>query len=451
MQVSIEDKSTVKKVIHVEIPSKDVVTELDKDYREINKNSTIKGFRKGKTPRKVLESKFSKSVHEEVSSRLIQNAFSDIAREHQFNVLGSPHVEPAELKPGEDYVFDITIEVKPELEDVDFKGIALTKNMYEVAEEDIEKQISAIRKSMATKKAITEERPVKPDDFVLIDYQGFIGGEPYEKTPKIENYVMAVSGDQVPGEFSDRLIGAIPEQELEIEVVHPEDDPNEGVAGKTITYTVSLKEIQEEELPPADDSLVDNLGQFENFEALKKQIRENLEMGIAQRVQHELSEQAFKALLEKYPFEIPEVLVESELEGILSEAEQAYLQNNMRLEDVGLDRDTLRTQYAHVAEDQARRHILLGKIIDQEKLELTDEEMEKSFQKMADDMNASVDAVKNFFKQDAKQLEYYKYTQLEKKAAELILENGIITEVKPELDAATETEIKEDVSSETSE
>ena len=185
--------------------------------------------------------------------------------------------------------------------------------------------------------------------------------------------------------------------------------------------------------------LVANLGQYKDLDELKAAILDNLKKGYEQRIQHELSEQIFTNLLEKNEFEVPDTMVDAELQGIIAEAEQAYAQNNINLEDVGLSQDFLKTQYRGVAEKQARRHILLGKIIDQESIELTDDELEAGFAEMALGMNASVDAVKNFFKMDGRQLEYYKHTQLEKKAVRLIIEQGAVTEVAPEV----ETEVSE--------
>jgi trigger factor len=435
MQLKIEEKSTVKKVLHVEIPKEDVVKELNKAYNELKKTASIKGFRKGKAPRKVLENRFSKDVHADVAPRLIQEAFSEALEEHKFNIVGGPQVDPPELNPEADYCFDIGIEVRPELEDVDFKGVELTQTMYEASDEEVDAQLEMIRKTMATKQPVTEERPVKADDFVRIDYQGFVDGKPFDGTPMVENYVMAIGGDTQPEEFSAKLTGVIPEKELDIDVVYAEDHDDKALAGKTVTYKVLLKEIQEEILPPKDDALVENLGQYENLDALKAAILDNLKKGYEQRTQHELSEQVFTALLEKNEFEVPDAMVEMELEGIITEAEQAYAQNNINLEDVGLGKEFLKTQYRDVAEKQARRHVLLGKIIEQEKLELTDEELEKGFEEMAVGMNASVDAVKNLFKMNERQLDYYKHTQLEKKAARLIIEQGVITEVAPEAEA----------------
>ncbi len=422
----------MKKVLSFEIPKETIAKELDNAYRELKKTADIKGFRKGKIPRKVLENRFSGDVHSNITSRLIQDSFVDAVTEHKLHVVGSPEMDPPELDPQSDYAFEVTVEVKPEIEAVEFDGINIEKRQYEVSEAEVDSQIYMIQKTMAKKKTVTEERPVKETDYVLIDYEGFFEDKPFEKTPRIENYVMAVNNTTMPPEFSEKLIGAIAPQDLEIEVTYQDDYFDENLCGKTILYKVALKEIQEEILPEINDELVKDLGQFETIEDVKKSIRENLGKGYEQRVHHEMSEQVFTHLLDKYQFEVPDAMVEAELDGIVMEAEQAYAQNGSSLESIGLSREKLRTDYKDVAEKQARRHLILDKIITQEKLELTDEELEESFERMARGMNASVDAVKNYFKMDPKQLDYYKHTELEKKAVSLIIERGVMTEVSPD-------------------
>lgn len=448
MQVKIEDQSSVKKVLSFEIPKEKIAKELTKAYNELKKNADIKGFRKGKIPRKVLENRFSKDVHSDVAPRLIQEVFVDAIREHDLNVVGGPQLDPPELDPDADYVFDITVEVKPELADVEFEGLELEKTKYEVSDAEIDSQIYMIQKTMAKKEPVTEERPVKDSDFVLIDYEGFLNGEAFDQTPKVENYVMGINQGALPKEFSEKLIGAIPVQDLDIEVVYPDDFNDDNLKGKTIVYKVSLKEIQEEILPEADDDLVKGLGKFETLDEVKASIRDNLEKGIEQRVKHEMSEQIFLALLEKIEFEVPEALIEGELNGIIAETEQAYAQNNTSLEELGLSKDAMKVQYRDVAEKQARRHLILDKLITQESMDLTEDELEVSFEEMAQAMNASKDAVKNYFNMDPKQLDYYKHTQLEKKAVDLIIEKSSVTEVAPK---AVQEDVKEETSEETEE
>ena len=442
MQVKIQDQSSVKKVLSFEIPKEKVAKELSKAYDELKKKADIKGFRKGKIPRKVLENRFSSDVHADVAPRLIQDAFIEAIREHDLNVVGGPQMDPPELNPDADYIFDVTIEVKPELPDVEFEGIDLKKTQYAVSEAEIDSQIHMIQKTMAKKETVTEARPVQETDFVLIDYEGFLDGEAYDKTPRVENYVMGINQQVLPKEFSEKLIGAIPVQDLEIEVVYGDDYHDDALQGKNIVYKVTLKEIQEEILPEANDDLVKDLGKFETLDEVKTSIRENLEKGYERRIKHEMSEQVFQHLLEKCEFEVPEAMVEGELNGIIAETEQAYAANNTSLEEAGLTKEAMKTQYRDVAEKQARRHLLLDKIISQEKLELTEEELDASFEEMAKGMNATKDAVKNYFNMDPRQLEYYKHTQLEKKAIDLIIEKGSVTEVEPEAvqEAAPEEE-----------
>jgi len=434
MQVKIEDKSAVKKVLSFEIPKEKVTKELDKAYNELKKKADIKGFRKGKIPRKVLENRFSKDVHADVAPRLIQDSFVEAIQEHNLNIVGGPQLDPPELNPDSDYVFDITVEVKPELPEIDYNGMSLEKNRYTVSADEIDAQIHMIQKTMAKKQKVDESRAVTDSDFVLIDYQGFLNDEPYEHTPKIENFLYKIGQGTLPEEFSEKLTGCVPVQDIEVEVAYPEDHPDENLKGRTIVYKVTLNEIQEEILPEINDDLVKGLGKFETLDQVRESIRENLEKGIAQRVKHELSEQIFQHLLEKYQFEVPEAMIEGELNGIISETEQAYSANNTSLEEHGLSREALSEQYRDVAEKQARRHLILDKIITQEKMDLTEEEMEKSLEEMARGMNATVDAIKNFFKADPRQMEYYKHTQLEKKAIDLIIEESQVTEKDPESD-----------------
>lgn len=432
MQVKIEDKTAVKKILYFEIPKEKVAEELNKAYNELKKKADIKGFRKGKIPRKVLENRFSKDVHADVAPRLIQDSFVEAIQEHNLNIVGGPQLDPPELNPDSDYVFDITVEVRPELPQVDYEDMAIEKNRYTVSDAEIDAQIHMIQKTMAKKQKVTETRAVKESDFVLINYQGFLNNEPFESTPKIENFLYKLGQGALPEAFSEKLTGCVPVQDIEVEVAYPEDHPDENLKGKTILYKVTLKEIQEEILPEINDDLVKGLGNFETLDQVKDSIRENLEKGIEQRVKHELSEQIFQQLLEKYEFEVPEAMIEGELNGIISETEQAYAANNTSLEEHGLSREKLSEQYRDVAEKQARRHLILDKIITQEKLDLTEEEMDKSLEEMARGMNATVDAIKNFFNMDPKQMEYYKHTQLEKKAIDLIIKTSQVTEKDPE-------------------
>lgn len=431
MQVTVENLSSVKKTLHIEIPEKEITNELDKAYNELKKNAKIKGFRPGKAPRSVLESMFRKDVHADVTSRLIQSSFVEALKETDLNVIGNPQIDPPPLKEKEPYRYDATVEVRPDIENIDFKGLPLKKTMYSVQDKEIDTQLEMLRKNVAQLKKIEQDREAIDGDHVMIDYEGLKDGKPFVETQRTENVTLKIGGGKISKEFDAALIGMKPGDDKEIKIEFPADHFNKKLAGLAIDFQVSLKEIREEVLPELDDAFAKKFGEYQNLDALKAAIVENLTQGYAKRTEQELNEQIFKALLEKTEFEVPESMVEYELDNMIADAERSFSYHNVNMADLGLDREKLVEKYRDTAVKQVRRHLILGKIIDQEGLTLTDEEQEKGFREMAASFNQPVEQIKKFYSENKENLEFFKHTLLEKNAIGLIIENGKIEEVQP--------------------
>ena len=161
MNVTVEDLSSVKKVMHLEVPAADVARELDKAYNEIRRTARIKGFRQGKAPLGVIERLYKKEVHADVAGRLIQETLLEALKDSRLPILGTPQVDPPELAADADYRFDAVFEVKPEIADVSFKGLSLKKTDYQVSEGEIEAQLAMLQRNLATRKPIEEDRPLQ--------------------------------------------------------------------------------------------------------------------------------------------------------------------------------------------------------------------------------------------------------------------------------------------------
>lgn len=449
MKVSVEDQSTVKKVLHIEVPQEDVVRELDSAYQQLKKTAKIKGFRPGKAPRSVLERLYRKDVQADVSAKLIQNAFVEALKETNLNIVGSPKLDPPELSDQSAYAFDAEVEVHPEIADIDYKGLELTRNQYSVTDEEIDMQLKMLRTNMAKRQKIDEDRPAQAGDLVVIDYEGFQNGKPHEETGKTENFITKIGEGQVVKDLDEGLKGMKAGEEKEIDVQFPEDYFSKSLAGQKLVFKIKLHEIREEILPELNDEFARNVSdKFENLDALKAKIRENLEGGYAKRVEQELNEQIFRQLLEKVEFEVPETLVDAELDHILNDAEQKFAQSNRSFEDLGLSREKLADQYRPTAEKQVRRHMILSKLMDQEKLELMDEELDKGFQEMADNYQQPVDFIKGYYDQNKEGLAFFKHTLLEKKALNLIINSNEIREIEAGQDhQAAESDSEADVQS----
>jgi len=432
MQVTVEDLNTVKKILHIEIPEEKVVLELDAAYKNLKKTAKIKGFRPGKTPRSVLERMFKKDVHADVSSRLIQDSFVDAIKETELKMVGNPKVDPPELDVKGPYKYNATVEVSPEIKDIDFKGLTLKKTLFSIGDEEINTQLKMFQKSLAQQKTVEEDRPIQQGDFALIDYEGFKDGKPYAETQKTENFTMKIGEGHALKEFDNCIIGMKPGEIRDVKVTFPKDYFNTKLADLEITFKIKLNEIRKEVLPEIDDELAKNLGKYETLDELKKIITENLQQGYKKRVEHELNEQIFEALIKKSDFEVPDSMVEYELEGIVAEAEQSFAHRNVSMEDMGITREGIAEKYRDTAVKQVKRHLILSKLIEQEKLTLSDEDLENGYKDMAENFNQPLEEIKNYYKQNKDKIEFFKHTLLEKQAIGLIIDNSKIENVKPE-------------------
>jgi len=432
MQVSVEDINSVKKTLHIEIPAEEVARELDKAYDHLKKNAKIKGFRKGKVPRSALERLFKKDVHADVTSKLIQSSFFDAIKQTELKIVGNPQVDPPELEAKGAYKYDATVEIRPEIDDVNYSGLKLKRTNYAVSDEEIEAQLKMLQKNFARHEKIDKDRAAREEDIVIIDFEGFKDGQPFAETAKTENFNLRIGQGPVTKDFDEQRIGMQPGDNKEFDITFPEDYHNKKLANLEISFQVTLNEIRQEVIPPLDDALAKKAGPYENLDDLKKVITDNLDQGYNKRTEQELHEQIYTELIARTDFEVPEAMVDMELEGIVEEAVRSFSYRNITMEELGMTRESIAEKYRDVAFSQAKRHLLLGKIIDQENLEVADEELEAGLNEMAANFKQPVEEIKKYYDQNKDKLEFFKHTLLEKKAIKLIIETSTIEDVEPE-------------------
>ncbi len=432
MPYSVEDISSVKKTLHIEIPEEEVLRELDRAYKQLQKNAKVKGFRPGKVPRSVLIRMFKKDVHADVSSRLIQSSFIDAIKETDLKIVGNPQVDPPELESSGPYKYAATVEITPEIADIDYKGLSLKRTKYEISDEEIQAQLKLLQKNLAQNLKVEDDRPAQNNDLVVIDFEGFRDGKPYAETAKTENFTLKIGSGPILKEFDDQLVGMKPGEVKEFAVTFPSDYSDKKLADLEISFQVTLHEIRQEVLPDIDDALAKKAGPYENLDELKKVIMKNLEQGYAKRVEQELQEQIYTELISKTDFEVPDTLVDMELEGIIDEAERSFAYQNTTMEELGISRESIAEKYRDTARKQVKRHLFLSKIIDQEALALSDGELEDALGEMARNFNQPLEAIKNYYDQHKDKLDFFKHTLLEKKAIKLIIDSSAVVEVAPE-------------------
>ncbi len=435
MQVTIEDVNSVKKILHIEVPEDKVASEVDNAYNNLKKTAKVNGFRQGKTPRAILERKFKADVEADVINTLIQSTLFEAIQDKKLMFIGEPVVTKSEFDPKTSYKYSATLELLPDLGQIDFSGIQIKKKVFEASDEEVNVQIEMIRKNLAKRVTIDEIRPTVENDFVLLEYEGLVGGQPFGATPKVENASHKIGSAALSRDFDDQLIGMKQGDVKVFEIDYSPDYINKSLAGNKVSFTVKLNAIQVEVLPELNDDFARQVGDYTTVDEIRNVIRENLKSGYEKRSEHDINEQIYQSLIERMSFEIPDMMVRYELASIIAEAERAFMMNGITLEQIGKTREDLEQEYSGLAEKQVRRHLILGGIIKQEKLELTDDEMDAGYQDTAKAINQPVEAIKSFYRANPDKTEYFKHTLLEKKALKLIIEKSSVEEVKQELEA----------------
>jgi trigger factor len=441
-QVHVEDVSGAKKVISIEIPEKVVNRELDSAYRELKKNARVKGFRPGKVPRSVLERMFGKDVKENIRSRLIGEAFEKAMLDHKLEVIGEPKADFPDLKRGEPYKFSMTVDVKQKVENIDFKGLKLTKNKYEISDQLIERHLKKHAETMTSTEPVLEERPIQLNDIAVIEYEGFKEGKSFEMLPKTSAVRVTIGRNELFPNFDENLLGMNKSQERKFDFTFPENYENDALAGQKIEMNVLLKDIRKIVYPEINDAFAKKMGPYQSLDELKQAIRSNLEQLYAEQAEKELQELIYDQILENVSFDVPDTWIKHELMSIKNEIQRSFVSQNIEMEKMGFTDEKIEEQYRDLAEKQARRHMLLNYLIDQEKLVATDHEVDAEFERIEKITGKPSDEIKTFYQQDENlnAMETLKYSILERKALKMILDANSIETVTLEAEAGSESE-----------
>ena len=420
MKVNVEDISTVKKILHVEIPETDVTRELEKAYGTLKSKARIKGFRPGKVPRAILESRFKDELHADVSGQLIQNSYGEALQQTELVPITQPSIDRPDLEKGQPFHYSATIEVRPFIQDLNVNGLKLKQKVHTVTDEEIEAHLKILQKRSAQLKTVDEDRPVENGDIVILDYEGFRDGKPFAPARKTENFQVEVGSGRILEDFDRNLVGMEPASTKEFQVRFPDDYYNKDLAGLEVTFKVILKEIKEEVLPEIDDKFARDLGEYQTLDELKEAIKSKLQQTYEAQSARQLREDIIDTLIAQSEFELPEGLVNEEVSALIRDAENTLAQRGMSIQESGQTVEGLSEKYRPVAERKVREYLLLQKVIEQEDVTLTDEVLDQAYEDLAEAMDQPVDAIKQFHHAYKDVYEVFRQKTLEKQAIEHI-------------------------------
>jgi trigger factor len=429
MKTSLEEISTVKKKLVVEVDAEEVDRKLGEAYKRLGKSAKIRGFRPGKIPRKILEQYFGEQVVEDVARGLVSETLPVAVEETKTYPLTMPMVENEALRAGQKFRYAAVLEVKPVFELKDYTGLAVEKEVLSVSDEDVNKQLEEIRRANGELKPIEEKRGVQQDDHVVLEYEAFEGAEPLEGV-KAQNFMLRVGSHDFHPEFEKKLIGLKAGETATIEVDFEEDYFHSRLAGKKVHFKVKVIDVKVMELPALDDGFAKSLGaDFQDLETLKAKINEELLAKEEKRVDAELKKRLLKKISDTVDFELPESLVESELRFSIENVKQNLMRMGGSMEKAGLTEAKLKEDFRPAAEKRVKDLLILGEIARQHDLTIEESELAEGFKAMAERLGQDAEMLRQYY--EAKQLvEAFKENLLEEKTLNYLIKAANITEVE---------------------
>jgi len=429
MNIRIEDVSSVKKKISFEVGADLVDTEIGKAYQQIAKSAKIKGFRPGKVPQHLLEKYYAPQMEEQVLNRLIKESYFKALVEHRIAAVSDPEiVENGPLEKGKTFTFSAEVEVKPEVSVKDYQGVELQKERFDFEEKVVDERLEEMRAGRAEMAASSRDE-ARTGDYVVIDFEGFVEGTPFEHG-KADDYQLELgSGSFIPG-FEEQLEGMKRGEERQIEVSFPENYGSKELAGKPANFRVALKEIKEKTLPVLDDEFAKGFG-LSSLAELKEKIEENYRRQEASRIDGDLRESLVGALVERNPLEVPETMVANQLEYMLQNVRNRFQAQGMTLEMLGMNEDSFKSMYRETAVKQVKGSLLLEAVARQEELKVEAGEIDEKLQQIAEMANAPLEAVRKYYDSNEKRGGLIAQI-VEEKAVQLLLSRAKIEEVAKE-------------------
>ena len=429
MKTNLEDLSPVKKKLEIEIEAEEVAKKIDQAYRDLKKEVKLPGFRPGKAPRTLLERQFGDQVMEDVTRKLINETFLKAVEETNIVPLNIPLFENGILKTGQNFSYSAVMEVKPEFDIDNYIGLEVERDILSISDEDVDKQMEEIRKSRGSLTSITEDRGIKEGDYVVIGYRGFENDEPLDGVEG-SNFLIHVGSQSFHKDFEKALVDLKKGDDSEVKVDFEDTHSQPKLAGKSVRFEVKVEDIKEMILPDLDDGFAKDLGtDFKSLDELKSKIKENLQSQEESRIDRELKGRLMDKIAGDVDIELPESLVESELDNGIERIKQSLLRSGTTLEKAGLDEERLREDLTPTSKKRVKEMLILGEIARKDNLTIDESELSEGIREMSMSIGQEPEIIRKYYEAN-NLIESFRDKLLEEKTLNYLVENAKIIDMK---------------------
>ncbi|MDH3337990.1 MAG: trigger factor [Gammaproteobacteria bacterium] len=420
MQVTVESTGKLERRMRVELPAERIEREVDTRLKSVGRTAKLKGFRPGKVPPKVVKQRYGKQIREEVLSELMQKSYSDAVMQENLHPVGGPKIKPETTDGGKSFAYVATFEIMPEIELKDLDKLEFEKPDVTIDDNDLDDMILKLRKQKATWNEV--ERASGEGDRVIVDFTGTLKGEEFKGGKGTEVPVILGQGQMLP-DFEKALFGVKAGDEKSFKVKFPKDYHAEDLAGKKVDFAIKTHRVEEESLPPVDDSLAEAFDVKEGgIDQFMKDVKDNMEREADAKVKSELREQIMNALLEANRFDIPQTLKRQEMHTLQHDA-----MRRLGVEDHSQAPPI--ENFAEMAERRVRLSLLVTQLIADQRLTVDASKVRERIEEMCAGYENS-DEMVDMYVNNAEIVRQIEPLVLEQQAFDWILENGKTTTKK---------------------
>ena len=419
ISVNKKEKSVVE--LEIEVKGAAFKKAVEEAYNEMAPNISVRGFRKGHAPRHIVEKMYGKGAfYEKAVNKTYPDAYEAAVKEAGLDAVAHGEVEIKDIND-EGYIFLAQVPVRPEVKLGEYKGLSAEKDEVKIDDHEVEHELEHIQKAHARTVEVSD-RAAQMGDTVVIDFEGFEGGKPFQGG-KAEDYSLTLgSGSFIPG-FEEALVGAVAGEERDVNVTFPENYAKE-LAGKPAVFKCKVHEVKESIKPELDDEFAKDVSEFDTLDALKNDIRERFTKSREEQNERAFESSAVQLAAANMTCNVPACMIDEQVDHQLEQFAYQLQSQGMKMEDytkmIGGDLSSLRQSMRPMAEQTVRSDILLSEIARAENLEVTDEEVEKELKKLAEQYQMELDKVKAAVDTAA-----VKSDLMGKKAAKIITDNAV--------------------------
>jgi trigger factor len=388
--------------VEIEVPADEVSKAFRTVTKRYQKQARIPGFRAGKVPESLIRSRFADGIRQDVVESVLPTHFREAIEKAELKPISQPQVTDLHLEDGQPLKFKAVFEILPEFSIAGYQDVHVAKPDTELTDAEFNAELERVRDSRSTMEPVSEDRTLVDGDWAQITFHGEIKGEGEAETPEAspqpvtgDDVMIEVGGQNTLPAFNEALRGSKPGQELKFEVSYPEDFGERRLAGKTVSYDVEVKAIKKKIQPELTDDFAKELGEYEGIEDFKQKLKDHLASDKKRKLEGETRDKIVEALITKYQFPVPESLVQQQVDARLDRGLRALAQQGMRTEDMRkLDFDRLRGAQRDSAVNEVKGSLLLDRIADEEKIEVTDAEVDREMELLSLQMREPLETLR---------------------------------------------------------